>query len=163
MGGGEVTRLEKLEAVVGAARVVLRERLGVDAAAWEVTCARLADALAALDAHTEAQAQEPVGSVVQIAAIPAANGVAASVFALRDDGTIWGKRVDRDGAKWWRESDIPTTVVPITPQETVTLAVLRDTNGKVRFVMSGPDWLDRTWGMTRLGTFTLPLDREGGR
>jgi len=59
---------------------------------------------------------ETVGKVVQIAAIGANNGVAACVFALRDDGSIWGKRVDRDGAKWWREDDIPATVtLEVTP------------------------------------------------
>lgn len=49
-----MTRLEALEAVAEAARTVLRERLGTDAAAWEVACARLDAALATLDAHREA-------------------------------------------------------------------------------------------------------------
>jgi hypothetical protein len=77
----------------------------------------LFDALYALPAPAPAPAQaqaqgETVEVVepktVQIAAISAGNGVAASIFALRSDGTIWGKRVDRDNAKWWREEAIPT-------------------------------------------------------
>lgn len=98
-----MTREQKMQAVVEAARVVLRERLGVDAAAWEVACARLDAALATLDAHTEAQ-------------------------------------------------------------ETVTLAAWRNPRGAVLFSVAGTDDDHCTtdeW--TRLGTFTLPLDREGGR
>lgn len=100
-----MTRDQLKDAVVEAARVVLRERLGVDAAVWEVACARLADALAALDAHTEA----------------------------------------------------PQTV-------TVTLALWRGPDGRVALDIAGSDGdtaYSTTW--TRLGVFTAPLNREGGR
>ena len=99
------TRLAALEAVAEAARVQ-HEVYGA--------CHVLIVALRALDALPAQPAGETVGKVVQIAAISASEDVAACVFALRDDGSIWGKRVDCDGAKWWREDDIPADV-EVTP------------------------------------------------
>lgn len=101
-------RMKLLEAVAGAARNYVTKR-GMHPA-WP----ELLAAVEAFDALPAPTPGETVGKVVQIAAICANNGVAACVFALRDDGSIWGKRVDRDGAKWWREGDIPTDV-EVTP------------------------------------------------
>lgn len=104
MGGGEVTRLEKLEAVAEAARVWCANRPDVieyDAVMPDTKA--LFDTIAALDAHTEA------------------------------------------------------------PQ-TVTLALWRGPDGRVALDIAGSDGdtaYSTTW--TRLGVFTLPLDREGGR
>ena len=50
------------------------------------------------------------------------------------------------------------------PQETVTLAAWRNPRGAVLFSVAGTDddhCMTDEW--TRLGAFTLPLNREGGR
>ena len=100
-------RVKLLEAVAEAARADMGE--------WSVTTRQaLQTALDALDALPAQPQGETVGKVVQIAAISGNDEVAACVLALRDDGSIWGKRVDRDGAKWWREDDIPADV-EVTP------------------------------------------------
>lgn len=130
-----MSREQKMLAVVEAARTVLRERLGTDAAAWEVACARLDAALATLDAHTEA----PQETVTLAAVKEAFEGAKAQNKTLR-------------------------SVLSSQPPMMVTLAVWATSDGAVALVTPGtrcdhPDHpLDR-----RLGTFTLALDREGGR
>lgn len=104
MGGGEVTRLEKLEAVAEAAlEFADKSHKPIDHREWEQIKRRFYDALATLDAHTEA------------------------------------------------------------PQETVTLAVWRSEDDETQLVKPGSDFDEPYPGWTRLGTVTLPLDREGGR
>lgn len=98
-----LARLQALEAVAEAALGVSR--------LWGrglSDIGGLRGALAALDAlpADPAPAEVAGATTVQITAIPAGDGLVACVFALRDDGSIWGKRVD--GGNWWRESDIPT-------------------------------------------------------
>lgn len=74
------------------------------------------DALAALDVLPAQPQGETVSKVVQISAMPASDGNGPCVFALRDDGSIWGKRVDEANAKWWREDDIPAIItLEVTP------------------------------------------------
>jgi hypothetical protein len=112
----DANRMAALEAVVQKARVwcASRPHLDGDRGTFHDTQA-LFDALRALDALPAAPAQAQGETVevaepktVQIAAISPGDGVAPCIFALRDDGTIWGKRVDSDNATWWREDAIPT-------------------------------------------------------
>jgi hypothetical protein len=106
-----MTRVEALEAVAVAAAVVYVNRDSHEA--WSALQAAIVakNRLDALPAPAPASGEtvevaEP--KTVQIAAISPGDGVAPCIFALRDDGTIWGKRVDSDNATWWREDAIPT-------------------------------------------------------
>ena len=101
-----LARLQALEAVAETARTMEKHGFGTPA---------LVMALRALDALSAdpAPAKMAGAKTVQITAIPAGDGLVACVFALRDDGSIWGKRVD-DG-NWWRESDIPTDEASCLP------------------------------------------------
>ena len=101
-----LARLRALEAVAEAARTMEECGFGTPA---------LVMALRALDAlpADPAPAEKVGAKTVQITAIPAGDGLVACVFALRDDGSIWGKRVD--GGNWWRESDIPTVEASCLP------------------------------------------------
>ena len=84
-----------------------------------VKALRALDALDALPADPDpepapAEVVEVVEvKTVQITSIPGGDGLVACLFALRDDGSIWGKRVD--GGNWWRESDIPTVEASCLP------------------------------------------------
>jgi hypothetical protein len=105
-----LARLQALEAVAETALDV--SRLGGRGLS---DISGLRRALAALDAlpADPAPAEKVGAKTVQITAIPAGDGLVACVFALRDDGSIWGKRVD--GGNWWRESDIPTVEASCLP------------------------------------------------
>ncbi len=111
-----LARLQALEAVAEAAREMYEaiDRQTSNPAYHRVYPAwvRIGDATAALDAlPADPAPAEMVGAkTVQITTISAGDGLVASVFALRDDGSIWGKRID--GGNWWRESDIPTVEAP---------------------------------------------------
>lgn len=104
-----MSREQKMQAVAEAARVVLRERLGTDAAAWKVACARLDAALATLDAHTEAQAQE---------------AVTLAVWEDKDGGVTFmraGRLDDRTSQDAWRDGFLNATRLG-----TVTLPLKRE-------------------------------------
>lgn len=89
-----MSREQKMLAVVEAARVVLRERLGWDAAAWEVACARLDAALATLYAHTEADAETVT---VTLALWRGAHGEVALDIAGSDDDVAYNETWTRIG------------------------------------------------------------------
>jgi hypothetical protein len=108
-----LARLQALEAVAEAARAW--GQIDTDYMPYEEANMRaqaLKKAIRALPADP-APAEKVGAKTVQITAIPAGDGLVACVFALRDDGSIWGKRVD--GGNWWRESDIPTVEASCLP------------------------------------------------
>ena len=158
MGGGEVTRLEKLEAVVGAARA-FRDKIYHPLAdhEWTQIKKRFYDALATLDAHTEApQAVWPNGCTDPNSCGRSRTcNYVGCVHHGEDIGPVVKATLTQ------LQKMRPHTEAP---QETVTLAAWRNPMGAVLFSVAGTsDDYGATDEWTRIGTFTLPLDREGGR
>lgn len=97
MGGGEVTRLEKLEAVAEAARVWCANRPDVieyDSVMPDTKA--LFDTIAALDAHTEVP-QETVMVMVTLALWRGADGQVALDIAGSDDDVAYNTTWTRLG------------------------------------------------------------------
>lgn len=102
-------RDKALEAIIDAARDVADEyaRIG-DATDYANAMDRLCAAFNDLDAHTKAEAKP--GKVVQIAILNESDNKHACIFALCEDGRIFGKRLDRDDDEWWLEKSLPVAL-----------------------------------------------------
>lgn len=99
-------RVNALEAVAEAAR-----RLHPDYVTDEPFNARLRklnEATSTLDAYTETEAKP--GRAVQITILPESTGHHACIYALCEDGRIFGKRLSRDDDEWWLEKSLPVAL-----------------------------------------------------
>lgn len=99
-------RVKALEAVAEAAR-----RLHPDYVTDEPFNARLRklnEATSTLDAYTETEAKP--GKAVQIAILNESDSKHACIFALCEDGRIFGKRLSRNDDEWWLEKSLPVAL-----------------------------------------------------
>ena len=88
--------------------------------------------------------------------------------AVAEAARCWASAYERNAATWSHVEYVNAALAALDAHaeapQTVTLALWRGPDGRVALDIAGSDGdtaYSTTW--TRLGVFTVPLNREGGR